>query len=198
MQSKKSGFSASVSSALFVGLTSWLVAFALPASAHNSKTISLSVTPTTLSTTTTVVYAKITNTGNSTANSFEVDWKRSPNFTVISATVPGATGSCSTSGRKGPGYSGCVFLKQLPVKTSITITLTVQITPQCAASSISWYAYAWTGAPGSVSQSFNLNCAIPVTSFPASSCSVKFVTQPADAFPNSTITACRSTRPASG
>jgi hypothetical protein len=166
-----------------------LLAFALPASAGGStKTISLSVTPTTLSATTTVVYAKITNTGNSTANSFEVDWKTSPNFTVVSATAGGSTGACSAAGRKGPGYSGCVFTKQLPVKSSVTITLTVQVTSQCSAQSINWFAYAWTGAPGPVSQSFQLNCSIPVTSVPASSCSVEFVTQPADVFIGSTIT----------
>ena len=168
-----------------------LVAFALPANAggsYNTKTISLSVTPTTLSTATTVVYAKITNTGNSTANSFEVDWKTSPYFTVTSASVGSSMGSCSTAGRKGPAYSGCVFTKQLPTKSSVTITLNVQLTSNCDPLSIDWFAFAWTGAPGSVSQSFDLNCSNPVTTAPASSCSIKFVTQPADAFIGSTIT----------
>lgn len=188
MQSKKSKLTTSVSYALLTALLSWLAAFALPANAGSSKTISLSVTPTTLSTTTTVVYAKITNTGNSTANSFEVDWKTSPSFTVISASASGTMGSCSTAGRRGPGYSSCVFTKQLPVKTSVTITLTVRVTAQCSPASIDWYAYAWTGAPGPVSQSFSLNCSIPVTSVAGSSCAVNFVTQPADAFIGSTIT----------
>jgi hypothetical protein len=189
MRSKKSGFSACLSFGLLATLAVWLAAFALPASAtYYSKTISLSVTPTTLSTATTVVYAKITNTGKSTANSFEVDWKTSPSFTVISATASGTMGSCSTAGRRGAGYSGCVFTKQLPVKKSVTIELTVQVAPQCSPASIDWYAYAWTGAPGPVSQSFKLNCAIPVTSVAGSSCAVNFVTQPQDAFIGSTIT----------
>ncbi len=188
MRSKKSGFSACPSFGLLATLVVWLVAFALPASASNSKTISLSVTPTTLSTTTTVVYAKITNTGNSTANSFEVDWKRSPSFTVISATASGTMGSCSTTGRRGAGYSSCVFTKQLPTKKSVTIELTVEVTPQCSPASIAWYAYAWTGAPGPVSQSFDLKCSIPVTSVAGTSCAVNFVTQPADAFIGYAIT----------
>ncbi len=188
MRSKKSGFSACLSFGLLATLAVWLAAFALPASAtYYSKTISLSVTPTTLSTATTVVYAKITNTGNSTANSFEVDWKTSPSFTVISATASGTMGSCSTAGRRGAGYSGCVFTKQLPVKKSVTIELTVQVAPQCSPASIDWYAYAWTGAPGPVSQSFKLNCAIPVTSVagPAAR-SIRHAA--ADAFIGSTIT----------
>ena len=166
-----------------------LAAFALPAAAGgNQKTISLSVSPTALTTATTVVYAKITNTGNSTANSFEVDWKTSPNFVVTGASAGGAAGSCSAAGRRGPGYSSCVFTKQLPVKTSITITLQVQVTNPCAPVSIDWYAYAWTGAPGPVSQSFQLDCSNPVTKISAASCSVNFVTSPKDAFIGSTIT----------
>ncbi len=188
MRSKNSGFTASVSFALLVALMS---AFAPSVSAgghddHSKKTISLSVTPTTLLATTAAVSAKITNTGNSNANSFEVDWTTNPNFTVTGASVGGTAGTCSTAGKK-PGYSGCVFLKQVPTKSSVTVTLNVRVTNQCTPMSISWIAYAWTGAPGSVSTSFELTGAPSITSS-SPSCDIKFVTQPKDAFIGSTIT----------
>jgi hypothetical protein len=167
-----------------------LAAFALPASA--AKTISLSVTPipAPLSSQTTVVSAVISNTGNSNANSFEIDWLTSPYFTVTSASADGASGSCSTAGIKGPAYSSCVFLKQLPTKTSVTITLNVQVTNQCNAMSIDWYAYAWTGSPGPVSQSFTLQGTPPVTAS-SPNCTIEFVTQPKDAFVGSTVTGAK-------
>ena len=37
------------------------------------------------------VSVMITNTGNSTANSFEVDWTESPDITVLSASAGGVT-----------------------------------------------------------------------------------------------------------
>jgi hypothetical protein len=164
-----------------------LAAFALPANA--AKTISLSVTPVPapLTSQTTAISAVITNTGNSNANSFEIDWSTSPYFTVTGATAGGTSGSCSTAGLRGPGYSSCVFLKQVPTKTSVTITLNVQVNNACNAMSLNWYAYAWTGAPGPASQSFDLQGAAPVTSS-TPNCSIKFVTQPTDAFVGSTIT----------
>ena len=172
------------------------VAFALPASAGGSgdygkKTISLSVTPVPapLSSQTTAVSAIITNTGNSTADSFEIDWSTSPYFKVTSATAGGTAGNCSTA-TKGSGYSGCRFNKQLPTKTSVTVTLNVQVTNQCSAMSISWYAYAWTGSCGPSSQSFGFQGTPPVTST-TPNCSINFVTQPADAFVGSIITGSR-------
>jgi len=166
-----------------------LAAFAAPASAGGGKTITLSVTPVPapLSSQTTVMSATITNTGNSNANSFEIDWSTSPYFKVTSATAGGSAGNCSTWSTKGSGYSGCRFNKQLPTKTSVTITLNVQVTNQCNAMSISWYAYAWTGGCGPSSQSFDFQGTPPVTSS-TPNCSIKFVTQPADAFIGSTIT----------
>ena len=177
--------------AKFVGFLTtalMLAAFALPASA--AKTISLSVTPTTLTAQTTTVSAKITNTGNSNANSFEVDWLTSPYFTVTGASASGTSGTCSSPGRRGAGYTSCVFLKQIPTKSFVTITLNVQVTNQCTAFSIDWYAYAWTGSPGDVSQSFALQGAPPITSS-SPNCTISFVTPPADAFIGSTITGSR-------
>jgi hypothetical protein len=184
MQSKKLGFTASVPFALFAA---WLIAFALPVSAA-SKSISLSVTPSTLTSATTTVSAKITNTGNSSANSFEIDWTSSPDFTVTAASAGGTAGACSPSGIAGTGYSGCVFLKQVPTKSSVTVTLTVQVANQCTPLSIGWLAYAWTGSPGSVSQSFAMQPAGPVVTSSTPNCSIQFVTQPKDAFIGSTIT----------
>src|SRR5512139_166067 len=81
-----------------------LAAFALPANA--AKTITLSVTPTTLSMQTTAVSATITNTGNSNANSFEIDWLTSPYFKVTGASAGGGSaGTCTTSGLRGASYS---------------------------------------------------------------------------------------------
>ena len=188
MQSKKSGFAASVSVALLAALLSAFAPLASAGGSHehehehegsSKKTISLSVTPTNLSIQTTVVSATITNTGNSNANSFEVDWTPSPYFAVTGASVGGDSGSCSSS--------GCVFLKQLPTKSSVTVTLDVQVANQCTPLSITWVAHAWTGSPGSVSTSFALEPPPSITSF-SPSCSIKFVTQPKDAFNGSTIT----------
>ncbi len=175
MQTKKSGFTASVSFALLAALLS---AFVPPASAGGpKKTISLSVTPTTPSTGT--VSATITNTGNSNANSFEIDWTTtSPDFHVSSAVAGGTEGTCSAT--------GCVFLKQLPTKSSITVELMVEVTNQCNPMSITWSASAWTGSPGSVSTSFVLESPFVTSSSP--NCSVEFVTQPKDAFIGSTVT----------
>lgn len=184
MQSKKSGFTASV---LFALLAAWLMVFALPASAAG-KSISLSVTPQSFTGATTTVSATITNTGNSSANSFEIDWLTSPYFAVSGASAGGTAGSCSPSGITGAGYSGCVFLKQLPTKTSVTITLTVQVTNQCTPLSIGWFAYGWTGSPGSVSQSFAMQPAGPVVTSSTPNCSIQFVTQPKDAFIGKKIT----------
>jgi len=168
-----------------------LAAFALPAtSATNTKSISLSVAPGTLTTTTTTITATITNTGNSNANSFEIDWSTSPQFTVLSGKVgSGPLVFPTPPGLKGPAYSRLIFTQQVPTKTSVTITLNVTVTSACAASSIDWWAYAWTGAPGPASQSFTLAPGPYTTSLPvATNCTLGFVTPPTDAFIGYTIT----------
>jgi hypothetical protein len=168
-----------------------LAAFAMQASAA-TKSISLSVTPSALTTSTHQVFAVITNTGKSNANSFEVDWSTSPNFVVTSGQVGTDPLVYPTPpGLKGPGYSRLVFLKQVPNKTSVTVTLNVTVTGvnQCAASSLDWWAYAWTGAPGPASQSFTLDPGPYTTTLPSSAtCTIAFVNQPKDAFISSTIT----------
>ena len=93
--------------------TVMLAAFALPADAGSgsTKTISFSASPAALTKTTTVVYATITNTGNSTANSFEVDWSTSSGLNVVSATASGCgTVYPTPPGLKGAGYSRVVSI----------------------------------------------------------------------------------------
>jgi hypothetical protein len=166
--------------------TVMLAAFALPANAAKTITLSATPVPAPLSSLTTSISVIIANTGNSNANSFEIDWSTSPYFKVTEAMAGDTAGSCSPTGSK-PGYASCVFLKQLPTKDSVTVTLTVEVTNQCTPMSIDWYAYAWTGAPGSVSQSFALQGTAPrITSTP--NCTIKFVTPPKDTFVGWTIT----------
>ncbi len=168
-----------------------LAAFALPASATN-KSISLTVpgalpagpNPVTVS-------VAIKNTGNSTANSFEIDWK-SPAITVLSATANGTTITPVPAGAfpagLTAGYRGVVFTNQPPLKPnkSVTITLTLQV-DGCAAGTIDWFAYAWTGSPSTPSQSFSL----PAGTYQTASspvCTITFTPQPADTFIDTKIT----------
>jgi hypothetical protein len=165
-----------------------LAAFVLPAGAA-TKSISLTV-PGSVTTTLTTVPVTIANTGNSNANSFEIDWTTSPQFTVVSASVGGGPLVYPTTpGLKGPAYSRLIFTNQVPTKTSVTITLNVTVKSACTASSIDWWAYAWTGAPGPASTSFPLPPGPYATSLPlTANCTLGFVTQPTDAFIGSTIT----------
>jgi hypothetical protein len=58
---------------------------------------------------------------------------------------------------------------------------------RCTTESMNWFAYAWTGSPSSPSQSFALSNGVQrTTSTPK--CTIRFGTQPADAFVDSTIT----------
>ncbi len=176
-----------------------LAAFALPASAA-TKSISLSVPAGPLTTAQTTVQVTIGNTGNSNANSFEVDWTTSPQFTVVSGSVGGGPLVYPTPpGLKGPTYSRLIFTNQLPTKTSVTVTLNVTVTSACAPSSIDWWAYAWTGAPGPASTSFPLPPGPYTTTLPLTSgCTLGFVTQPKDAFMSPSIitgTSFNSTAP---
>ena len=168
-----------------------LGAFALPASAA-TKSISFSVTPAALQSTTTQVLATITNTGNSNGNSFEVDWTTSSNFVVTSVTASGQTLYPPWStGLRGAAYSRAIFTQQLPNKSSVAVTLNVQVTgvDECVPPSLDWWAYAWTGAPGPASQSFALAPGPYTTTLPSSAiCTIAFVNEPTDAFVGSTIT----------
>ena len=160
-----------------------LAAFALPASAASTtKSISLSVTNQPLSTSTTLVQALIQNTGNSNANSFELDWSPSSNFLVSGATAKSPTGVVTT-GTCAPGR--CVFIYQLPTKTSVTITLTGVFVDRCTPKSIVWTALAWTGGPGTPSTSFAPGTATTAVS---ASCKITFAPQPTGAITGSTIT----------
>ena len=144
-------------------------AFALPASAASlpGKRITLAVTPTTLGPATTVVVtATISNDGNSNANSFEVDWLSSPHFTVTAASAGGTAGDCSVAATAGTGYSGCLFNKQLPTKTSVAITLTFTLSGDCIHELIDWTAFAWTGSRGTFSQAFAVFPVAPATALP--------------------------------
>jgi hypothetical protein len=177
----------------FVMAAVMLAAFA-PHVGAATKLIEFTVTPAELTTGTTAVYATIKNAGNSNANSFEVDWLKSPYFTVNSASANGTTVYPSPPGLTGTAYSRVIFTQQLPTKTSVTITLNVTVTGvnECAptSASLNWVAYAWTGAPGPVSQSFTITPPGPrTTTLPASaSCTIAFVDQPKDAFIGSIIT----------
>src|SRR5262245_3991151 len=103
---------------LLVGVV--LAAFALPAGAVPPKAISLVVSTGTLPTGTSVITATITNEGNSKANSFEVDWSTSANFTVNSVTARGVTISPPyPQGLRGQQYQRATFNQQLPVKESV-------------------------------------------------------------------------------
>lgn len=169
-----------------------LVAFALPASASN-KLITLAVTPAELGSggNTVEVFAKITNTGNSTANSFQIDYKVSEQgiFTVKSASVVGGSAGVAVGGLQN-GYAGYVFTNQSPLarNQSVTIKLVVEVAgPRCASAWIDWFGYAWTGSPSSPSQSFRLTNGAQRTNSTAA-CSIRFGVQPADAFAGKKIT----------
>jgi len=164
--------------------------FALPASAA-TKSISLTV-PASLTASASVqqVPVNINNTGNSNANSFEIDWSVSPNFVVQSCQVGTGTPVTPKAGLTGTGYKGCTFLSQVPNKTSVTVKLNVVITASCGAGSLTWNAFSWTGAPGPASQSFDI-AALGTYTTPlpaATNCTLTFVTQPTDAFSGYTIT----------
>ena len=160
-----------------------LAAFALPASAASTtKSISLSVTNQPLSTSTTLVNAVITNTGNSNANSFELDWTPSSSFVVSGATATSPDGVVTT-GACVPGR--CIFTYQVPTKTTTTIKLTGAFGNRCTPQSLNWIAYAWTGGPGTPSTSFTPGTA---TTPVAASCTFTFSTQPSGAVVGSKIT----------
>lgn len=147
----------SIRNLFYLVLAATFTAFALPASA--AKTISLTVPAGPLTASNTQVQVTINNTGNSNGNSFEVDWIPSANFSVQSGFVtsdPANQGTMLATGVYGSPYKGIVFNKQAPAKTSVTITLNVTVTQGCTAGSVTWQAAAWTGSPGPLSQSFTL------------------------------------------
>lgn len=134
-----------------------LAAFALPASA--AKTISLNVPSGPLTASTTQIQVTFNNTGNSNANSFEIDWIPSANFSVQGGFVtgqPSNVGTLLNPGTYGSPYKGIVFNKQAPAKTAVTITLNVTVTPSCTSTPVTWKAAAWTGSPGPLSTTFTL------------------------------------------
>jgi hypothetical protein len=101
-----------------------LAAFALPASA-STKTIKLDVGPGELGVgpQPVEVSAKITNTGTSNANSFQIDWKVSKvnTFKVVSASV-GSSQGAFVPGLQA-GYEGAVFTNQPPLGRNKSVTI---------------------------------------------------------------------------
>jgi hypothetical protein len=134
-----------------------LTAFALPAIA--AKTISLNVPAGPLTASTTQVQVTLNNTGNSNANSFEIDWIPSANFSVQGGYVlgsPANAGAPVNPGVYGAAYKGLVWNSQAPTKSAVTVVLNVTVTPSCASTPVTWAAAAWTGSPGPLSTSFTL------------------------------------------
>ncbi|MEO8675278.1 MAG: hypothetical protein ABI569_06845 [Casimicrobiaceae bacterium] len=141
----------------FLVLAVSLTAFALPASA--AKTISLNVPSGPLTASTTQIQVTMNNTGNSNANSFEIDWIPSANFSVQGGFVlgnPANVGTPINPGVYGAAYKGLVWNSQAPNKTSVTLVLNVTVTPTCSSTPVTWAAAAWTGSPGPLSTSFTL------------------------------------------
>ncbi len=174
---------------LFLVTTLALMAFALPASA--AKTITLTVPAGPLAAGVQTIQVSINNTGNSNANSFEIDWIPNANFSVQGGFVtaqPANVGTLKDPGVFGSPYKGIVFNKQAPNKSSVAITLNVTVTGSCGPTSTTWKAAAWTGSPGPLSTSFDLTGGPYSTSTAGGACTISYVTQPKDAFTGKTIT----------
>jgi len=178
----------------YLVLAATLTAFALPASAA-TKSVSLTVPSGPLAAGSQQIVVTMNNTGNSNANSFEIDWIPSANFSVQSGFITGDptnTGAPKVLGVFGSPYTGLVFNKQAPAKTSVSITLNVTVTASCGQSSTSWHVAGWTGSPGPLSTSFPESPAGPYTttlaSLPSGTCTISYLTQPTDAFIGKTIT----------
>jgi hypothetical protein len=172
-----------------------LVAFALPAAA---ATKSVSATPPAgpLSAGVQQIVVIYNNTGNSNANSFELDWIPTANFSVQGGFLngdPSNAGTLKSPGVFGGQYTqGILFNKQAPAKTSVSITLNVTVSPNCGPTSASFHVAGWTGSPGPLSTSFPESPAgpylTPIAAAPAGTCSLGFTAQPHGAQVSTNIT----------
>jgi hypothetical protein len=165
-----------------------LASVALSAAAN--KTFIIAV-PAAVTATTTSVDVTVTITGNSNGSSFEIDWLSNPNFTVTGGVIKGTNqpGTLVNPGQTGAGYKGIQFTFTSPIKTSVTATLSVTVTPACTTAPVTWNAFAWTGGVGTPSSSFTLQGGPYSTTLPAlAHCTLSFTQQPRDAFIGYTIT----------
>jgi hypothetical protein len=75
------------------------------------------------------------------------------------------------------------------VKDSVTVNLNVTTTnATCSASTVQWFAHAWTGSPSNPSQTFTLTPLPQNTTINAGSCTLGFIAQPTSATVDTNIT----------
>lgn len=169
-----------------LGLTALLCAVALPASAPAAtKPYTLNVSPSSVpagqATTVTATYKNTMGSQQLGSSNLTAP----AGYTVTSATLPpGTAGTATISG-------STIQLRNLALAPGASVTATIGIVPPCSSGTGTWSVVTkqsndFNGTPGNNLSLDTRNSSLTTTT--SGTCRLRFVTQPADAGANQTIT----------